>query len=154
MLLLTSPRLAVTEDESAEVERLSAYMYCLRGVCSAVVPLARYYANYPRRAEWDQTWRHDMKKGEKLEVRSPTMSPENLALSFSVSSGNLSTQILRMIAVAVVQTYVSAIALGLASQDGRTRGRSKTIPQRPPWPHFLQLGRICEAQLPMHQKPP
>jgi hypothetical protein len=33
-----------------------------------VVPLGQYYAAYARRAEWRDTWRLDMSKGEKLQV--------------------------------------------------------------------------------------
>ena len=41
----------------------------LRCVCSSVVPLGRYYATYTRRADWDENWRQEMQKGEKLQVR-------------------------------------------------------------------------------------
>ena len=41
----------------------------LKCVCSSVVPLGKYYATYARRAEWQDTWRQEMSKGEKLQVR-------------------------------------------------------------------------------------
>jgi len=62
---------AASSAAAAAGQLAAAHQARLRCVCSSVVPLGQYYAKFPQRAEWGETWRQlagkEVKKGEKLQ---------------------------------------------------------------------------------------